>query len=542
MQNVPGLSAITAAVLTDPGLRDTISNTDIQDGADAADIMNEVILIAIDATGVNTDGRLTPTDLETISAYIRSDPALYAAFVEGHGDDEGNEETGFHLVQGDGGTFEFQGRAFMDTVADAIYHVGFEILGDRFVNEDGNENERVEDVAGWLNYFVNGRNIVYGDAGRNVLHSGDYSAELEDAADELFLAGGGKDDVWAGDGNDKVWAGGGNDRVGGGKGHDTLIGGTGNDKLWGDQGHDLINGQSGNDTLGGGAGNDMLKGGGGHDKLWGNEGDDVLNGQRGNDILGGGIGNDTLNGGVGKDKLWGEDGADRIIGGGGRDTIGGGQGDDTLSGNGGHDRMSGDAGDDVMRGGFGNDTLWAGDGDDRVAGGRGHDKIGGHNGNDEISGGQGKDTVWGGDGNDSITGGLGKDKLSGDAGDDILNGGRGSDTLSGGEGDDTLIGGQGADELVDWSEGDSDTFVFAPGDVGVGASKDVIKGFVVGSDTIDLTGFGGLNYAGGTFTGNGPEVVIDGGDILIDVDGDGGVDGTIHVRWVDDLSVSDLLL
>lgn len=55
------------------------------------------------ATGANADGLVTPDELRAMSDHIRGDEALHAEFVEGHGDDEGDEETGFHLVQGDGG-------------------------------------------------------------------------------------------------------------------------------------------------------------------------------------------------------------------------------------------------------------------------------------------------------------------------------------------------------------------------------------------------------------------------------------------------------
>lgn len=98
------LDAIVSFVKKDPGLKANISKADINGGAAGAVLMNEVIGAAIKATGVNEDGRITPEDARKISDYIRSDADLLAKFVEGHGDDEGNEETGFHLVQGDGGT------------------------------------------------------------------------------------------------------------------------------------------------------------------------------------------------------------------------------------------------------------------------------------------------------------------------------------------------------------------------------------------------------------------------------------------------------
>ena len=261
----PGLDAIARTVLADPGLRAAIPAADIEGGADAARVMNGVIGTAIAATGVNADGRIDPADLRRISDHIRADAALYDRFVEGHGDDEGAVETGFHLVQGDGGTLQFQGRAFVDTVADAIYHVGFTYAGGRLRNEDGNANEQVDDVAGWLNWFLNGENVVYGTDGIDNLYSGAYSAALADAADEVFEAGAGDDAIWAGAGDDVIRAGAGADVAGGGDGDDTIHGDGGDDQLWAGDGADHVEGGTGDDEIGAGAGDDRVMGGDGHD-------------------------------------------------------------------------------------------------------------------------------------------------------------------------------------------------------------------------------------------------------------------------------------
>ncbi len=53
-------------------------------------------------------------------------------------------ETGFHLIQGDGSTTRDYGENLIDTVADGLYHAGFNILWGRFLNEDGNANATVE--------------------------------------------------------------------------------------------------------------------------------------------------------------------------------------------------------------------------------------------------------------------------------------------------------------------------------------------------------------------------------------------------------------
>ena len=190
-KHAPGLGAIPTSILTDPGLRARIPAAEIRAGADAAAAMNGVIDAAIRATDINADGRIDAADARCISDHIRGNAALYDRFVTGHGDDEGRVETGFHRVQGDGGTLRFQGRPFADTVADAIYHIGFTYRDGRFRNEDGDANERVDDVAGWLNYFVNGENVVYGTGGADTLYSAAYSGALADAADETFEGGDG---------------------------------------------------------------------------------------------------------------------------------------------------------------------------------------------------------------------------------------------------------------------------------------------------------------------------------------------------------------
>ncbi len=490
--NTLTLETIVEHVRNDPGLPANIVRADIVGGAAAAILMNEVIMTAIEATGVNEDGRLTPDDLRAISDYIRADPALYAQFVEGHGDDEGSEETGFHLVQGDGGAYRFQGRDFIDTVADAIYHVGFTYQDGRFRNEDGNANETVDDVAGWMNYFVNGENVVYGTNGSETLNSGDYSFDLDAAADEIFEAGGGDDKVWAGDGNDTVYGGNGNDTAGGGTGNDTLYGEKGDDALWGEEGRDRLIGGEGNDRLGGGDGNDLLRG------------------DAGNDRISGDAGHDRIVGGDGNDEMWGDAGRDTIIGGNGDDRAGGGQGDDL---------MQGDAGADVMWGDAGNDRLYGGDDDD---------------------------TLSGSEGDDLVAGQAGDDALRGNDGRDKLIGGAGRDELIGGEGRDIYIGGAGADEMFDWEDTDSrDIFLFREGDSGVVAGQvDVIAGFDSGVDKIHLKSYGGLEFIeGDTFSGGGAgEVLFDGDYVRIDADGDGAVDSVIEVKWVNELSQSDFIL
>ena len=540
------MDRILRFVERDGGIQRNVSDRDIAAGLEGGRMMNNAIGQAIEATGVNRDGRITNADVLKISDHIRANPALYGEFVIGHGDDEGDEETGFHLVQGDGGTLQFQGRDYVDTVADAIYHVGFKYRDGRFRNEDGNANETTHDIAGWLNYFVNGENRVYGTNGSETLHSGDYSAAFAAARNEIFVAGGGHDKVWAGDGDDTVLAGFGDDHVGGGDGHDSIDGNAGDDHLYGEAGWDIITGGDGHDHMGGGNGSDRMYGGQHNDRIYGEDGNDRLEGGAGNDKLGGGDGNDVMKGDNGADTLYGDNGYDFIVGGWGADRIGGGNHADKIYGGGGTDTISGDHGNDKIWGGDLNDKIYGGDGYDFVSGGDGGDEIHGGDDGDQIYGGANRDRIYGGTGNDRLSGGQDIDHLHGQDGNDVIFGNLGHDEIYGGEGRDRFIGGAGADKLSSWeSRQVQDVFVFAPGDTGVStATRDMIEGFHTGTDKIDLTAYTNLRFvADADFNGTGRgEVGFVGRMVMIDANGDGQIDAMIEMKHVDEMTRGDFIL
>lgn len=357
---VLSLASLRAAISADPGLRAQTPASQITMGLAAVDILNDLLISVITATHVNDDGILSAADMATISTAVYANPADYVHFLEAHGNDNGNVVSGFHYIQNDGGSLMFRGRAFIDTVADAIYHFGFRITDGRYVNEDGASNETTRDVAGWLNYFLNGVNVVHGSEGNDDLGSGSYSAAFAAAANETFMAGAGNDNIWADVGNDIVYGGDGNDRSGGGLGNDQLFGEAGNDTLWGEAGQDFLQGGMGHDVLGAGAGNDTLFGMLGDDTLYGEDGDDTMDGGDGADLLYASNGNDLLRGGAGTDRLSGDMGRDRIEGGADADQLWGGAGSDTLNGGDGNDQLSGGEGVDFLRGGTGADefSLW----------------------------------------------------------------------------------------------------------------------------------------------------------------------------------------
>ncbi len=354
------LTLLHNVLANEPGLLDNLSPEQLAAGLAAADTLSGLLMQVISTNHLNDDGVISAADMATISATIQGDATLLATFTQAHGDDGWEDESGYHLLQDDGGSLTFQDQNLVDSVIDSIFHFGFEIVDGHFLNEDGDQNQDVGVVAGWLNYFLNGVNIVYGSDGEDYLSSGRYSHELADAANELWYAGDGNDQVWADEGNDTVWAGSGDDNVGGGYGNDLVYGEDGNDDLDGDQGHDKIYGGAGDDGICGGSGRDSLYGGDGNDGLWGDSGNDSLNGGAGDDQLSGGMGTDTVVGGTGDDELAGEGGNDVVNGCAGNDDIDGNSGNDVLSGGAGNDSLCGGEGADTLQGNAGGDSfdLW----------------------------------------------------------------------------------------------------------------------------------------------------------------------------------------
>ena len=238
-----GLDRLVDWIKLDTGLARNTAAKDINDGLAAANQINALYVEAIDATGVNRDGLLSRADLRTINEWIRT--YRYDTFVVLHGDDEADgSESGFHLIQNDGGSTQFFGQNLVNTVADGLFHIGFEIKGENFVNEDGNTNQSLSDVSGWLNYFVNDIRLTTGTGDADVLIGNDES-----------------DQILAYSGNDLLQGEGGTDLLDGGWGRDTLLGGSGSDQLDGGFDSDVLDGGDAADTyLVSGAGPEWVAG------------------------------------------------------------------------------------------------------------------------------------------------------------------------------------------------------------------------------------------------------------------------------------------
>ena len=237
-----GFDRLTDWMRLDPGLAKWTSAADINDGLAAADGLLHLTLEAIDTTGVNSDGWITKADLRQINSWIRAN--RYDAFVALHGDDEDGIETGFHKIQNDGGTTQFFGRNLINTVADGMFHIGFEIQGENFLNEDGDTNQSLSDVSSWVNSFLNNSRLTVGTESADVLMGNDERDQL--------LGNGGNDLL---QGNDAA------DLLDGGWGSDSLQGGSGSDQLEGGfDGDWLAGGDDGDRYLVSGAGPEWLDG------------------------------------------------------------------------------------------------------------------------------------------------------------------------------------------------------------------------------------------------------------------------------------------
>jgi len=223
-----GLDRMVDWIRLDPGLPVWTPAGDILEGLAAADRLNQLLLQAMAATGVTSDGWLSRQDLRAINAWVVAN--AYDAFLLDHGNDEGGVETGFHLIQNDGAATDVLGANLVDAVADGIYHYGFAIEGDAFLNEDGNRNQSLGDVSGWLNFFLGNRRLSRGGWDS-----------------EVFSGNGASEQVLAGGGDDWVDGQGGDDLLDGGWGNDTLVGGAGSDQLDGGYDNDLLDGGEGAD-------------------------------------------------------------------------------------------------------------------------------------------------------------------------------------------------------------------------------------------------------------------------------------------------------
>jgi hypothetical protein len=134
----------------DEGLIYNVSMDDIREGARTANEMNKLIVAGIKTTGIANDNYISIDDVKTLNQHLVTNYAN--EWAELHGDDEDNEETGYHRIQNDGATGVMNNRNTINNLADGIYHLGFPTRFDNNLeNEDGNKNVTFSSVSYWLN-------------------------------------------------------------------------------------------------------------------------------------------------------------------------------------------------------------------------------------------------------------------------------------------------------------------------------------------------------------------------------------------------------
>ena len=316
--------------------------------------------------------------------------------------------------------------------------------------------------------------------------------------------------------------------VNAGMGNDSVTGNTGNDFLVGGGGDDTLVGGDGNDSFIGGAGVDVLQGGAGNERFVFNTAADLT----ADALVDGGADLDTLvvgnlNTGVSLVDTDFEDvlsvetlvltggnntvtlgtealgdgvttaGIASVMFGSGNDlltltqsavvTVTGGLGSDTVVGSNLIDTLS-LSGVEVVMANDGNDSItFTGAAAATVDGGAGLDTVLLDNFVNALTA-TGVETITGGDNADTIlVTGLAASTISGGAGNDNITGGGGADSIVAGEGFDVVRGGNGKDMIV-ISETVSvrDQLIVGDRESGRLTGFDVVKGFMLNSDTIDF--------------------------------------------------------
>ena len=312
-----------------------------------------------------------------------------------------------------------------------------------------------------------------------------------------------------------------NDHILGSKENNIIDGKAGDDIIYGGYGNDYILGGDGNDIISSGPGNDFIDAGAGDDIIYVSSGENVKNGE-GQTILGG-SGFDTLsfeniNNGVLLDFVFGMGSLDEVDGTDIANTTGDGLGEViyfVLEGETYHtfEKIIGSGVNDYII----NLTPW-----DKVV---------------EIFGGHGDDNLFGSYGNEFLSGGMGNDILSGGYGVDILKGGAGFDTFF-------ILDDTPTEEFKkQWILNNPEDEKIINED-NIFKSEDIIKDFVVGVDTLDLTAIvkAGANLSKDINTNDISVTSVNKFDALMEIKSESeGINVSITLENFGDYTEADLL-
>jgi len=270
-------------------------------------------------------------------------------------------------------------------------------------------------------------------------------------------------------------------------------------------GQNVVNSQ-GDDTISAGAGSDTIEATGSSTSVTGGTGSLVLVASGGASTVSGGSGADTVFAGDGGSIQGGSAGGNLLVATGGATTlVGGGSGDTEVAGGGSSTLVL--QPDGTAFGGGGTTTVF-GAGADIMVGGTGSTVLVGSSGTgNAMFAGAGNTTMFGGTGNDTMVGGTGQTVMVLGNGNDLLAGGPGSVTVFGGGGNDTtfatgggtlyLMAGSGNNQVVLGAGATNVTAGSGPDTFDVSNGKaggvDVINGFKVGTDQLNLFGYTAAN-------------------------------------------------
>ncbi len=262
----------------------------------------------------------------------------------------------------------------------------------------------------------------------------------------------------------------------------------------------------GDDTINAGSGADTILASGAATSVTGGSGSLVLLASDSASTVSGGTGSDTVFAGAGGSIQGGSAGGNLLVATGGTTTLVGGGSGDTEVAAGGFTTL-------VLRpngtafGGAGTSTVF-GAGNDTMVGGSGNTvMVGNSSSGNAMFGANGNTTMFGSTGNDTMVGGSGQTVMVLGGGNDLVAGGSGSATVFGGGGSDSyfatgggtmyimegagpsqVVLGAGATNVTDGSG--ADVIDVTNGQAG---GADLINGFKVGTDQLNLFGYAASN-------------------------------------------------